>query len=212
MLDLTTPTTVKLDSAKARKEFHGEAKVLALDTTMTWKTHNSALNMFNPALRTMLFTSVPPGEKAAPNQDELDLAISELPYVRCPEAGYPMKLPDLEWLGHTLRLDWGRGGDSDKILNLCKMKGFQFTPIEGGSVEIHWSLSSAADITGKVVGIFSDLIQQDIVITLLKPKEEEQKNLIDASKDGDAPGANKEPEKTAQDEFIAQHGKPAKAK
>lgn len=193
------PTTVKLAHAKGRKENHGDVKVLALDLSITFTTNNRFLDTFAPGWREAMFSAVPLGQTEANNdQEEMDLRVSDLPFLRMAHAVYPLKF-DKEYTGHTLRLDYGRGGDSDKVVQLCKLKSFQFTPIEGGSVEIHYSLASAADITGDLVGAFSELIQQDIVITLLAPAAVEG-GLIDASAGSGAPGTGPaaEPEKAAK--------------
>lgn len=218
MFEIKIPTTVKLAHAKGRKEMHGEAKVLALDLSLTWTTHNTALDMFDAELRPALFAAMPRG------QTEPELPMSDLAFLKFMQMIYPVKW-ETEYEGYTLRLDYGRGGDADKILHLCKVKNFQFTPLEGGSVEIHFSVSSAADITGQMVGIFSEYIQQDIVLTLLPPVVV-QGDLIDSSAGSGAPGTGPaaEPEtpkekkkskavQTATDAFIDQHapagGEPA---
>lgn len=209
------PTTVKLAHAKGRKENHGEAKVLALDLSITFTTNNRFLDTFAPGWREAMFSAVPSGQVEPSDQEEMDLRVSDLPFLRMPHAVYPLKF-DKEYTGHTLRLDYGRGGDSDKVVQLCKLKSFQFTPIEGGSVEIHYSLASAADITGDIVGAFSELIQQDIVITLLAPAAVEG-GIIDASTGSGAPGTGPAAEqekpakapskavKTATDAFVEAH-------
>lgn len=215
MFELATPTTVKLDHAKGRKEHHGDVKVLALDLSITWTTNNRALDMLRKGWREGLFVASPPDADPDEDQGNLDLRVSDLPFMRFIDIAYPLK-SDIEYTGHTLRLDYGRGGDADKVVNLCKVHKFAITPIEGGSVQIHFALSSAADITGELVGVFSERIQQDITITLLAPAEV-QDGIIDASAGSGAPGTGPaaEPEKTpkkqskaqrdATEAFIAQH-------
>lgn len=232
--ELTQPTMVKLNHAKGRKEHHGEALVLALDLSVTWTTNNRALDMFDPGLREALFSALPPGTKPPADQGELELPISELGFIRLPRLKYPVKLEGVEMTGYTLRLDYGTGGDSDKIVKVCKLKGFEFTPIEGGSVEIHFGISSSADIEGEVVGLFSAYIQENITITLLAPAKVEG-DSIDASNGSGAPGTRpaasetgtleietnppaaetkaqesgtKDRGRAATDEFIAQHATP----
>src|SRR5690606_13591232 len=133
----------------------------------------------------------------------------------------------VEMTGYTLRLDYGTGGDADKIVKVCKLKGFEFTPIEGGSVEISFGISSAADVEGGTVGLFSAYIQENITITLLAPVKVEG-DAIDASNGSGAPGTKpassgtegqesgtKGPEtetkdrgRAATDAFIEQHATP----
>lgn len=217
--EIATTSQVKLDNAKPRKENHGEAKVLALDLSMTWTTNNKALDLLMPGLREFLFAPMP-ASADADDQTELDLPVSDLPFIRFPKMTYPIKL-EHEFLGWTLRMDFGRGGDADKIVPLCKLKNFQITPIEGGSVEIHFSASSAADITGDLVGAFSEFVQQMMAITLLAPLVELDKP-IDSSAGSGAPGVGDGEQKqleappvdkkaskarqSAEEAFIAQHG------
>jgi hypothetical protein len=166
--ELTNPTTVKLKHVNARKENHGEAKVLAMDLRLCWTTNNRALDAMFPGLRQSLFAALPIGE-----------------------------LEDDELSGYTLRMEFGLGGEkSDTVVKVCVVKGFSVSPIEGGSVEIEFSVSSSADITGEVSGRFNDFIQQDIVITLLAPTVLAT-DLIDASAGSGAPGTGPadEPEK-----------------
>lgn len=183
--ELTTPTTVKLKHCGARKENHGEALVLAVDLRCVLTTNNRVLEMLGAELREGLFTALPIGMEAG-DQEELDLPVSDLPFVRMARLKYPVKFED-EYSGYTLRHDFGLGGKSDAILPVCVLKNFALIPIEGGLVEIEFTVSCAADITGEVVGRFMALIQQDIVITLLPPNEV-QDGLIDASAGSGAPG------------------------
>lgn len=185
--ELKQPTMVKLNHAKGRKEHHGEALVLALDLSVTWTTNNRALDMLDPELREALFSALPPGTKPTTDQGELQLPVSDLPFVRLPRMKYPWKLEGVELTGYTLRLDYGTGGDSDKVVKVCKLKNFETTPIEGGSTEISFGISSAADIEGETVGLFSAYIQEGITITLLAPVKVDD-GVIDASNGSGAPG------------------------
>ncbi len=188
VLEFIRPTPVKVRSVDGRKEFHGEAKVLAIDLSFLVKTNATILDQIDLRLRPFLFSDIPWEEEIKKfDQQRIIAPQNDLPYVRFPHLQYPLKL-DYEWIGHTLRLDYGRGGDTDKILNLCKVKSIQITPVDEGSIEMQFSVSSAADITGDMIGIFSELIQLETSITLFASKDEPKQAVIDASKDGDAPG------------------------
>lgn len=187
MFELKSPTTVRLKHASARKQHHGEALVLALDLRLVWTTNNRNLDGPFPGLRDALFAALPVGaEEPDDDQTEMDLPVSETPFVRLAKLKYPVKWED-ELTGYTVRQDYGLGGKSDKVLNVCVLKNFAVTPVEGGSVEIEYTVSSAADIDGEMVGAFMALIQQDIVITQLAPAAV-QDGLIDASAGSGAPG------------------------
>lgn len=215
--ELTTPTSVKLKNAQSRPEHHGEALVLAMDLRLQWTTNNRALDMLSPTLRASLFSVLPSGMEADEDddQEELDLPVSERPFIAMPKLKYPVKW-EVEMSGYTLRLDYGLGGDSDSIVNVCVLKNWAITPIEGGSVEIEWTLSSSADIGGGIVGRFAEQQQKNITITLLAPTVLAT-DLIDASAGSGAPGTGPAVEKPnsekakskahrdATDAFVAQH-------
>lgn len=193
--ELPKPTMLQLKHVSTRKEHHGEALVLAIDLKFKWVTNNIALNMFDGGdMREALFSALPPGTKAPVSVDgddgqaEMDLPVSDLPFVRMPHIGYPLK-SDYEFTGYKLVRDYGRGGDADKILNLCKLKDFKFTPIEGGSAEIEFGVSSAADITGEMAGSWSEAAQENVAISLFAPVKAEGP-VIDASNGSGAPGTN----------------------
>lgn len=212
---------VKLDHAKGRKEHHGEALVLALDLSITWTTNNLALDMFGKQVRKALFLKLPADEQSqraddddddddpSAGQTELDLPVSDRPFLRLQRVKMPLKL-DHEYTGWTLHHDFGTGGESNVVVKLCKLKSFEITPIEGGSVEIKFSLSSAADITGEMVGHFSALIQEKISITLLGPNKTDEDKPIDASSGSGAPGTEPAPGSAVNGDattlFIAAHG------
>lgn len=186
MFELKDKTTVFLDHAKGRTEHHGEALVTAIDIKVTWQTNNSALAMFQDDMVDSMFCALPRGVQAPKDQAALDLPVSEKPFIRFPHVEYPTKW-SREYDGYTLRLDFGLGGESDAVIKLCKLKNFRFTPIEGGSCEIEFGISSAADISGAMVGRFIDLLQRDITVTLLAPARLES-DLIDSSAGSGAPG------------------------
>lgn len=117
MFELKTPTTVKLKHASARKEHHGDILVLALDLRLVWTTNNRSLDEPFPGLRDALFTALPIGvEDPDDDQAEMDLPVSETPFVRLAKLKYPVKWEE-ELTGYTVRQDFGLGGKSDKVLN-----------------------------------------------------------------------------------------------
>lgn len=213
--ELKQPTTVKLKNAQSRPEHHGDVLVLAMDLRIVWTTNNRALDMLSPTLRESLFSVLPVGVKSDGDQEELDLPVSERPFVSMLKLKYPVKWEE-EMSGYTLRLDFGLGGASDSVVNVCVLKNFAISPIEGGSVEIEFTVSSSADINGSIVGRFSEKQQQDIVITLLAPAVVEG-DVIDTSAGSGAPGtgpaleapkppkAKSKAHQTATDAFIDQH-------
>ena len=190
IFELTAKTTMKLDKLNSRIEHHGEAHVLAIDLKCTMQSNNSLLDQFHPKLRAALFCSLPAeaaARRAAENgQTEMSLPVSDLPNIAFTKLKYPVKW-DLEATGYTCRIDHGLGGKSDIVLSLCTLKNFSFAPIEGGSVEMEFTVSSAADIDERIAGKLSVMQQSDITMTLLAPQAVDG-GIIDASAGSGAPG------------------------
>lgn len=184
MFELQSPSNVMLDKVNTRIEHHGEAHVLAVDLKVTLTTHNSVLDQFHSKLRAMLFCSLAADQMDG--QGELSLPVSDLPNITFTKIDYPIKW-DLEATGYTCKVDHGLGGKSDLVLNLCTLKNFRFSPIEGGSVEVEFTISSAADIDERIAGKLSVMQQSDIAITLLAPQDVDG-GVIDASAGSGAPG------------------------
>ena len=205
MFELTHPTDCALDKVNTSIEHHGEAHVLAIDLKVTLTTNNRILDSFHPRLRQMLFCAL--AAEAQAGQGELQLPVSDLPNVTFTKLEYPIKW-DLESTGYTCTVDHGLGGKSNIVLNLCTLKNFKFSPIEGGSCEVEFTISSAADIDGRIAGKLSVMQQSDITVTLLAPAAVEG-GVIDAS--AGAPGTEKakkprsKAHDAATDAFVAAH-------
>ncbi len=157
--------TLKLTSAKGRKEFHGEELVQALDLKFSGTFNNEVLGMFHAALPAALFTRE--GPAASDNvQTEMELPVSELHALRFTKAVYPLKWKD-KIVGATLSLYYGAG--KPLVLNLCTVDNFELTPINGGVFEVDFHVASAADITEKVLGRTGIMMGNDVEITLVPP-------------------------------------------
>lgn len=222
MLALLEMTSVKLDHAQVRQEHHGEALVPAIDLKFTWLTNNRSLDMIHPDLREYLFCKLskkallkrqvakPEGE-----QDDLELPVDdELPNVRFTKLKYPLKW-EYEAQGFTCTVDYGLGGKSNIVLKLCKMKDIKVAPIEGGSVEIEWTVSSAADISESIAGKLGLQQQREVHIELTPPEEYEAGQHIGPEGDWPFPelekpakekGKGKSDGKGATETFLDAHG------
>jgi hypothetical protein len=167
MFELSQPTTVTLDNFQTRMQHHGDQLVPAVDLSLTWKTHNSALDALVPGLREMLFEKAEPEPEA--EQAEMDLPVDELGVIRF-ALKYPLR-PLLDLHGMRLVVEYGLGGDrSDIVLSQCHVGKFEVTPINGGSVELAFKVSSAKDIDEDVTGRLPLMQQQDIVVRLTAPE------------------------------------------
>lgn len=175
MLEMLDPTTVKLNNVQTRMENHGEDQVLAIDLSVTWNTNNRALSAINKQLREALFCDL--RQQADGKQAEMDLPVDELPNVRLPALDYPVKF-DHTQMGARVEVAYGVSEESGVVLQLCKVSKFRITPIEGGSAEVKFAISSSADIDERVVGRLSVLQQHDISMKLTMPEvAQEEKKL-----------------------------------
>jgi hypothetical protein len=169
MLQLLEPTTVKLNNVQTRMENHGDDQVLAIDLSVTWNTNNRALSAINKQLRGAFFCDL--RQQADGVQSEMELPVDELPNVRLPGLDYPVKF-DHTQMGARVEVAYGIAEESGVVLQLCKVSKFRITPIEGGSAEVKFAISSSADIDERTVGRLSVLQQHDISIKLTMPDVE----------------------------------------
>jgi hypothetical protein len=184
MFHIDEPKTVKLTNVNGRKEVHGEELVQAIDLSVAGNFQNDMLAQFHEALRSAMFTKAGPAA-SDDVQKELDLPVSDLPNMRFSRLGYPLKW-DMEVIGATLEIHYGTG--KPIVLSLCKVKDFKLTPLEGGTVEIAFRISSAADITEKVLGKLGIMSGTDIEIVLFAPEvEPEADKPLNTAGNADAP-------------------------
>lgn len=166
--ELATATTLKLDNVNIRMEKHGEENVPAIDLAVTMMANNKVLDLLHKSLRTALFTKLG-AEDSDDVQKEMDLPVDDLPNIRFSRVAYPIKIDD-ELMGYKLTVEYGVKEDTHLKLDLCKIKNFKITPIEGGSVEIKFTISSAAGVDERITGKFSMLQQSEITATLEAPE------------------------------------------
>lgn len=166
--ELATATNLKLDNVNIRMEKHGEENVPAIDLAVTLTANNKMLDMLHKSLRTALFTKLGP-EATNDVQKEMDLPVDELPNIRFSKLAYPIKIDD-KLAGYNLTVEYGVKEDTHLKLTLCELKNFRITPIEGGSVEVKFTISSAAGVDERITGKFSMLQQSEITATLEAPE------------------------------------------
>jgi hypothetical protein len=202
LLQLLEPTTVKLTHAQSRVEKHGDDDVMAIDLAVIWNTHNRALTDIHKQLRNALFCDMRQEVKGP--QSEMDLPVDELPNVRLPGMDYPIKL-DFQQVGARVEVAYGIDDTTAIVLQLAKIHKFRVTPIEGGSAEVKFAISSATEIDDHVIGTLSILQQRDISIKLSMPEvKQEEKKLTPEDVFPDATPAEKEKPLTVEDVFINQ--------
>lgn len=168
---ITERKTLKLTSAKPRKEFHGDESVQAIDLKFSGAFDNSTLSLFHAALPAALFTAE--GPSAVDDvQQEMDLPVSDLSSLRFKKLRFPIKW-DHDIIGAKVSIYWGTG--KPLVIPLCKVTDFQFEPIDGGLVTIDFRVSSAADITERILGRTGIMAGDDVEITLEPPVVEVEK-------------------------------------
>jgi len=170
---LQTPTRLKLTHSQSRTEIHGENKVPALDLRFCWQTSNRHMDMVAPGLRERLMGQGQPERKPGDAQEKLPLSVDELGRLLFPTMRYPLKFDD-EHQGHTLRVEHGVDDSTALVVKLCRLHRFEVTPIEGGSAEIEFSVSSSAGIDEHLIGCFGLKQQTEVVATLLPASEVKQ--------------------------------------
>ena len=168
-------TSVMLNHTNSRMQKHGEENVPALDLAITLTATNHMLDLIHHALRPTLFCAQG-AQGRQPTQAEMDLPVDELPNTRFPHLDYPIRY-DAMLTGYTLTVDYGRGGESNLRLKTCDIKTFKITPIEGGSVEVKFTVQCADGIDERIVGKLSMLQQSEISITLDGPEIVEPANV-----------------------------------
>lgn len=164
MFEIKQPSSVKLEHVQTRMEGHGEELVPAVDMHFTWVTGSSVLTMLHPRLRSTLFMAKRDGEAEEP---ELDLPWeTELPYVRLPNLGFPLKLN-----GEQLEMDVVIAcGEGSLELQHCRLKKWRVTPLEGGTVELGFLVQCSSEIDEIVCG-WLDMWQQRLVDLVLTSGE-----------------------------------------
>jgi len=168
-------TGVKLDNVNSRMQKHGEDNVPAIDLAITLTANNKALDLIHAHLRPWLFCAQG-AQGIVPTQAEMDLPVDELPNVRFPYVDYPIKY-DALLSGYTLTVDYGRGGESNLVLKTCEVKTYRISPIEGGSVEIKFTIQCADGVDERIVGKLAMLQQSEISITLEGPEIKEPEHV-----------------------------------
>ncbi|WP_027730036.1 hypothetical protein ABL850_15810 [Variovorax paradoxus] len=204
MLELLEPTTVKLSNVQSRVEKHGDDDVMSIDLSVTWNTNNRSLTAIQKQLRNALFCNL--AQPSDGPQAEMELPVDEMPNVRVPGMDYPVKL-DFQQVGARVEVAYGIDETTAIVLQLCKVHKFRITPIEGGSAEVKFSISSSADIDDHIIGSLSVMQQREISIQMTMPEVEQPAKQLT---EGDVfPGAEpSEPEKplTPEDVFTQAHG------
>ncbi len=156
----------KLRSVNLRAEFNGpdEARS-ACELSIEAKMNNDCLSMFDAKLKAAFY------EKEDDSQGELIEAENHLTKLRFAELNNTLKWIE-EFEGVTVVVNYGIGGPSDVKLTDCRLKKFVFELQEGGTVCLNFS--AQAHPTPADIGKLSELIQQEVKVTVRPPNDAEK--------------------------------------
>jgi hypothetical protein len=185
MFQLDQPTRVKMRQVadKAIKVGQKDTKP-AVILTLVARLPNSALDMFDPALRTLLYSKAAVSEKTRKQaQIEGVDAVSDTPAL----TNTGSNLATLGWgqelTGCTLTIDYGVGDERSNIkLRDGVAKGWKITLEDGGAIKVVYHFHAPVDtLSAEQLGKLHLLHQRDVKITMSGPTLEQQ-DLEEADK------------------------------
>jgi hypothetical protein len=163
----------KIVSVTNVSEKHGKERVPALSIGVYMVGPGSWLDMYDSALRTMLY------RKPQPTPGELPMDHDDLTELRFP---FMRNLAwDRKYAGYLVRFRIGASGSEDVLLAECGLKDIRFVAQEGGSVGIGFKVTAHPNTEidhGKICvrlqqEIFIDLTPPDTMPTLFDGQDEE---------------------------------------
>lgn len=140
-----------------RVEKNNKDKVPATDLTIRVARDADVLAFFEPTLKSMLFDHAGPRD------------LAEGMPLRDKHMVWPMKR-DEEMRGAEVTIDYGVNSPIE--LADCKLKGFQITPHEGGTVVVEFTVQCKPDAHKHVPHLYL-LQEQGITISIVPADEEE---------------------------------------
>lgn len=153
MFQLTEHQT-KIAGVNLRAEKHGDENVPAVDVKLETTVHSSALDAFDPQLRTFLFRPAAAGEQQSLLEGD-NLTGLRVPRIKA-------LTWDEDFPGYSLQTDVG---DIDLTVDLSK---FRFEAVEGGAVRLTFNATTHPD--GADVASLYELIQETVGLTLTPPE------------------------------------------
>jgi hypothetical protein len=187
MFQLETPTRVKMRQVadKAIKVGQKDTKPAVILTTVA-RLPNAALDMFDPALRALLYSKAAVSEKvrkqaAIEGVDE----VSDTPALTPTGANLATLSWGQEQSGCTMAIDYGLGDErSNIVLRDGTAKGFKITLEDGGAIKVVHHFHAPVDtLSAEQLGKLHLMHQRDVKVTLVVPKVEQQ-DLDDDAGDG----------------------------
>ena len=148
-------------SVNARAEVHGQEREPAGDVGLDAQLPNDVLNVFDPALKGLLYQFDKARERDLADQGRAH-DVGFAPDLRLPKLGTPLKWTDeIAWAKVTIRVP---GETKEVVLQPAKVNDFKITPLEGGMVEFHMRVQYHPE--EKQAGKLAMLVQQEVEVTL----------------------------------------------
>lgn len=168
--ELPNSTPSKMVDIKILAKKNGQKELTpAVQLRFMVELPNSALVMFDPALREFLYEKTEQGD-AGGDQATLEGVpeVSELPNL----TRAANQLGALQWaggvVGATLHIDHGLGGASDMDLQDCEVSKFKIDPKEGGTCQISFTVD-AIGVDERTFGKLSLLKKHEFPIGVRGP-------------------------------------------
>ncbi len=154
--ELPKVTKVVVSNANVRRELHGDEHVRAVDLAMSISGENTLLDLIEPGLREHHYTN----KALREGQESLPDVVIPLPNLRHPKLEPKHRYGGKDKLrGYRFILDFGLGGDSNLDFSDCVVTGIWYEVIEGGSVDIGWTVQYNGDelqdnnVYGRLAGL-----------------------------------------------------------
>lgn len=192
--EILTKTKARVTSVSINGENHGKDIQPAVTLALKMTVHNDWLNCLSPRLKSSFYM---PDGSVKTQPDLPGTEISEMPFLRLPEAG---SLPWLkEYTGLDLIIDHGIGGDSDIEVTDSKADDIVLTFLEGGSTEVAFKIkSNKPDEATR--GQLTSTIKRDIEILVYGPKLDPQQSFDDGPSDPPAAAPSPAPDTGGEDD------------
>lgn len=165
----------KIVSVTNVSEKHGKERVPALSIGLYLVMGGEVLDMFDVALRPMLYRKPQPAPGELPMEHN---GLTELRFAFMRNLAW-----DRKYQGYLLRVHIGATGVDDVLLAECGLKDIRFTTQEGGSVGVHFKVTAhPKDEIDH--GRIATRLQQEVIITLTTPDNYAEPGLF-GEKDDD---------------------------
>jgi hypothetical protein len=152
--------TAKLTNVNPRAEMHGDEHHLAADLNFEISVSNDVLSEFSPTLKSSLYRKLAKGEG-----DLLPEEPGVLSKLKHPELG-AIKW-NAEFTGYETMIHWGVTDTQNIRLIDCAVDKFVFDCNDGGSVIVKFRV--VAHPATNELGRICEMIQQDVVLSLIEP-------------------------------------------